>query len=195
MIRSPQRPSGVLWTRRNKRPLWKVQFYHTGSVQMARCLLERPPELNFYVTVSRLWSSFQEFGCTFIKASHHVMTTAAQDRHVQFLPLQDDLRPATRTADSTTSSPENCQKASQGSSWLRLLGLLWSSAGSHEVLGCVQAHCPAAVNNLLTRGQWYSHLIVYCPHTYTYMHNTRTLNLNQLNGVQPSLSWWLAFPA
>ena len=64
--------------------------------------------------------------------------------------------------------------------------------GSHEVLGCVQAHCTAAVNNLLTWGQWYSHLIVYCPHTYTYMHNTRTLKLKQLNGVQPSLSLWFA---
>ena len=85
-----------------------------------------------------------------------------------------DLRPATRTSDSTTGWPENCQKASEGNSQLRLLRRLWSLAGSHEALVCVQAHCTAS--DIHT---WQS----TAPFIYA-----------QHQGHKTELSWWFAFP-
>ncbi len=61
-------------------------------------------ELNVnFSTISRLQSSFREFGSTSNRPHKRRprVTTPAQDLHIQHLHRQDRVRPATRTAAAT----------------------------------------------------------------------------------------------
>ncbi len=61
-------------------------------------------ELNVHFsTISHLQRSFREFSSTFNRPPNHRprVTTPAQDLHIQHLPLQDHLRPATWTDAAT----------------------------------------------------------------------------------------------